>query len=455
MKSLKILAFCSLNILVYAGINNSKDDNLIMSQDAAHDAQDNQSPYFADHTLLKLRMTGATKCGLLDVVTEITDIQNIIRQYAYEWYMAQTLVAHQERITSIAITPDGQKLISGSEDKRIIIWDLNTGSLLEIITEYVAGDKAIAITPDGKKFLTGSNGPRMKLWDLNKSNSNNARMGLAPQLELLPIKTFPGPSSVIVVTPDGQKIVVACLKFIKIFDIKTGEILVTFCAHMQKINGVAITSDSQKIVTGSDDKKIIIWRINGKLIQILNEHNSETFVNYKDHSGKVTAVVITPDDERIISASLDSTIKIWDLKSCLLLQTIYDFNSPICALVITTDGKQIICSSYDKTIKVWDLTEDKIVQDFIANTITCSDALAISQDGKIIVTDSDGKNLKVWKNLTYELAGNNTKSPVHVKCTNKACTNFATKQCAKCKKVYYCSSGCQKIDWQVHKSNCK
>ncbi|MBC6420581.1 MAG: hypothetical protein GDA43_12985 [Hormoscilla sp. SP5CHS1] len=76
----------------------------------------------------------------------------------------RTLSGHSERVTSVAIAPDGKTLVSGSRDKTIKLWDLQTGQELRTLSGHSSEVMSVAIAPDGKTLVSGS---KDKLWRLS------------------------------------------------------------------------------------------------------------------------------------------------------------------------------------------------------------------------------------------------------------------------------------------------
>ena len=81
--------------------------------------------------------------------------------------LIRTLEGHSAQVLSVAISPDGQTLVSGSKDKTIKEWNLNTGQEIRSIQGHLADVNAIAISSHGQMFASASDDKTIKVWNLN------------------------------------------------------------------------------------------------------------------------------------------------------------------------------------------------------------------------------------------------------------------------------------------------
>jgi tricorn protease-like protein len=264
--------------------------------------------------------------------------------------LKRTLTGHSGDVESVAISPDGQAIVSGSYDETIKIWDLATGQLLRTITgykfDYFNYFRSVAISPDGQTIVSGSGdnfiGSKSSdhdhtiiIWDLATGELRNTLTVTGDSYHSLSVA----------ISPDGQTIVSGSYdKTIKIWDLATGKLLRTLTGHSGGVNSVAISPDGQTIVSGSGDNTIKIWNLaTGKLLRTLTGHDY------------VYSVAISPDGQEIVSGSYDKTIKIWDLATGELLRTLIGHSGPVSSVAISPNGQTIVSGSRDDTIKIWRL----------------------------------------------------------------------------------------------------
>ena len=161
-----------------------------------------------------------------------------------------TLFGHKQGVSALAIAPDGQTLVSGSEDKTIRIWHLPQGDLARTLTGHQAAVKVIAIAPDGQTIVSGSEDRTIKLWDLKTGKL------------LRTLTDHTGGIRTLAIDPHCQYLVSGSEdKTIKIWHWESGELRQTLLGHEQTVRTLAIHPNGQTIVSGSDDRTIKFWRI--------------------------------------------------------------------------------------------------------------------------------------------------------------------------------------------------
>ncbi|GHO82248.1 Hsp70 family protein [Dictyobacter formicarum] len=209
-----------------------------------------------------------------------------------ELTLLRTLTDHV--VSGVAISPDGETLVSGSLDKTIKVWNLATGQLLHILTGHTGIVSSAAISPDGETLVSG------------------------------------------------------CDEMIKVWRLATGQLLHILTGHTRGVSGVAISPDGETLVSGSDDKTIKVWNLaTGQQLRTLTGHTRGVY-----------SIAISPDGETLVSGSDDETIKVWDLATGQQLRTLTGHTDVVYSVAISPDGEALVSGSLDKTIKIWGMQPD-------------------------------------------------------------------------------------------------
>ncbi len=321
--------------------------------------------------------------GLLSVHQNIADIDKLLDKIAdlqqqltlASPSLGYTLTAHSDKVTSVAISADGQVLVSGCADKTINLWNLQTGTQIRTLTGNKGEVSSVAISPDSSFMAVGScehPSGNVKVWDLKTGKLVHTLLG------------HQKPVNVVAMSHDGQIIASGSNK-IKIWHLRTGERICTLW-HSLAVHAVAISQDGKILASGGADRKIRLW----------NPRTGDPLRTLVSHSDEVKSIVMSADGQFLFSGSADKTIKIWDLISGKLLHTLSSHSNKVTSLAISPDGKTLFSGSADKTIKIWQIPTGEVLQTLTGHSESVN-AISLSPDGKLLASGSNDKTIKVWQ----------------------------------------------------------
>ena len=202
---------------------------------------------------------------------------------------------HSYQVSSLAISPDESKLFCGVNfpSTGMSVWDLETGKIIKRLPGHSNhAVQALAISPDGETIISGAKDGNVKALNIE---TGKLMFSLKKERHSKGVES-------IAISPDGKTIVSGSKdKTIKVCNLKTKKIELTLEGHKGWVYCVAISPDGSKIVSCSRDKIIRIWDLyTGKCIRIL-----------EGHTDWVYCIAISPDGKTLVSCSRDKTVKIW------------------------------------------------------------------------------------------------------------------------------------------------
>ncbi|KZP21256.1 hypothetical protein FIBSPDRAFT_1044218 [Athelia psychrophila] len=213
--------------------------------------------------------------------------------------------------TCIAFSPDGTKIVSGSSDKTVRVWDAITGqAALPPLEGHEEEVYSAAFSPDGTKIVSGSSDKTVRVWD-----------AVTGQAALLPLEGHEDWVVSAAFSPDGTKIVSGSGdKTVRVWDAVTGQAaLPPLEGHEDQVNSVAFSPDGTKIVSGSGDHTVRVWdAVTGQA----------ALPPLEGHEDWVRSAAFSPDGTKIVSRSIVGTVRLWDAVTGKLLNGDYG-NAPI------------------------------------------------------------------------------------------------------------------------------
>ncbi|KAF9967996.1 hypothetical protein BGZ70_007280 [Mortierella alpina] len=281
---------------------------------------------------------------------------------------------HTEGIYCIQF--DDQKIVSGSRDNTIKIWDMETGACRRTYVGHSAS--VLCLQYDEDRIVSGSSDATINVWDLNTGKVLQRLCGHADSVLSLRFE---------------KDTVISCSKdrTVKIWKISTGEMLKTLVGHRAAVNAVQFSPESaapsplpgspRVVVSASGDKSIKIWSL----------ETGECLRTLEGHTRGIACIQF--EGNVIVSGSSDKTIKIWDITKGECVKTLIGHEGLVRTLQFS--GGRIISGSYDETLKIWEQESGRLLADLDGRhshrvfklQFNESKIVSCSQDQKIIIWD--------------------------------------------------------------------
>ena len=264
---------------------------------------------------------------------------------------------HMAVVTGVAFTPDGNQIVSGSQDKVIRVWDIDTGKTIRFIRGEVGPGRwgaisTLGLSPDGRWLAVGG-----YLHEVDKDIGGAVRLYdfASGRLETM-LKGHDKGVLALAFSPDGKRLVSGSRdKTAIVWDLTTRQQLHRLSGHSEEVKAVAFTSDRERVVTGSSDGTLRLWRAaDGKPIAVMTEHKqaqqrTASEANRPPNRAGVTSIATSVAESLIASGSQDGRILLWDGRTGAYLRELVHLGgwlgwSEIGSISLSADGRWLLSS---------------------------------------------------------------------------------------------------------------
>ena len=283
------------------------------------------------------------------------------------------LEKHRGWVYSVAFSPDGQTLASGSSDATICLWNAKTGQHLQTLTGHNPWVLSVSFSSDGQTLASGGY-DMVRLWDVKTGRHLKT---IQDPFGVLSVAFLPGEQTLATYGSDSTVRLwdaktgrllrtltenspgVGCMSFssdgqklaggngfgtISLWEVKTGSLLWAFEEHTAWVNSVSFSSDGQTFASGSEDGQVILWDVNtGQHLEIIRAPFG------------VSSMAFRPGSQTLASGNGDGQVSLWDVNTGRHLRTLIGHTGVVRSVSFSPDGQLLASGSGDRTVLIWKL----------------------------------------------------------------------------------------------------
>jgi WD40 repeat protein len=293
-------------------------------------------------------------------------------------------VGHKDIVISVAFSPDGEQVLTGSKDQTALLWDVNSGKILRQFEGHSNSIVSVAFSPDRHAALTASYDSTARLWDVETGKELRRFYALSSAGVGLLIAS-------VAISSDGKSLVAACTddKFefatLLSWDIETGKQLKRIdLSDSDGISAVMFSSDGSKFLAASGD-----------IARILKVATGREILSLDGASGPLSSAAFSPDGRTVLSCGSDGNARLWDAATGKELKRLEGHTYPVKSVAFSPNGRLALTGSEDKTARLWDLDTGKELKRLEEHALAVDSAI-FSPDGQKVLTGSEDGITRVW-----------------------------------------------------------
>jgi WD40 repeat protein/tRNA A-37 threonylcarbamoyl transferase component Bud32 len=333
-------------------------------------AMKHESPW-AEHSLGRFRLSVSGNAP--PQIAGVGDT-SVRRNRLARWPRAASriLKGHTGLVWGVAFSPDGDSLASGSDDATIRLWDPKLGVLKRKLEGHTSQVRALTFSPDGKSLASGGFDQTVRLWD----PSTGKLQGTLQDTTLVYFPAF---------TKDGKSLVTGSLENSpRVWNVPEQKLFRKLDGHTAPAWAVAVSSDSKLIATGGQDMSI----------KLRDAVDGQVVLTLTGHTHFVGSLAFSPDGKVLASAGgQDRMVKLWNTSTGEVLHTLAEHTGIVYEVAISPDGKTVASACGDGLVRLWDIDSGKL-RNSLAPGGPC---IAFSPDGKLLASGGGDAVVRIWE----------------------------------------------------------
>ncbi|KAI0296962.1 WD40-repeat-containing domain protein [Multifurca ochricompacta] len=301
-------------------------------------------------------------------------MKNFVKTQTFSGY-------HNDWIHSISFSPVDDHIASGGDDGQLIVMNVVTGDLKFSTNAHPDWIRCVAYSPDGKTIATCSDDSTIAIWDADNGEPSlgpfNGHTGAVLSIAFSPSGNF--------LVSGSEDNTIMSWDLHPLFS-KLNNPLSVYRGHKDAVNAVAYALGGGLIVSGSADAQIAVWEASA---------SNQCIRQFGGHGGPILSICTS--DKKIFSSSEDKTIRVWELSTGhALLSILQGHTGSINAITFSPDGTRIVSASNDGSLRIFDSYSGEPC----TLPLRMSDrvlSVGVSRDGTLVACSGEDRSVHVWR----------------------------------------------------------